>query len=55
MFGLGKLLALPVRLINLPMTLADKLMDGDDDKERMFSAPLESLAETVEEAVDGED
>lgn len=59
MFGLGKLLALPVRLVNAPIRAGEKLlaaMCGEDDirkDHRIASAPLEKLAEALEE-VDGE-
>lgn len=59
MFGLGKLLALPVRLANAPIRAGEKLlaaMSGEEDipkEERIFSKPLESLADALEE-VDGE-
>jgi hypothetical protein len=51
----GKLLALPVRLVNVPARAIEKLVDPDAPKEdRFISAPLESLAEAIEEAADGE-
>lgn len=53
MFGFGKLLATPIRLLNVPLRAAEKLLNDDDD--RVVSAPLEAIAEAVEEAVDGED
>lgn len=55
----GKLLALPVRLLNVPARAAEKLAGymtdtGDEKDDRVLSAPLESVAEAVEETVDGE-
>lgn len=51
----GKLLAAPIRLLNVPARAAEKLLDPDDSKEdRILSQPLECVAESVEEAVDGE-
>jgi hypothetical protein len=51
----GKLLAAPIRLLNVPARAFEKLTDPDDPKnERILSDPLESVAEAVEEAIDGE-
>lgn len=47
----GKLLALPVRIINVPATALEKILDAD---ERSISKPLESVAEAIEEAADGD-
>lgn len=54
---LGKLLAAPVRLLNVPARAVEKLLDDDDDHpdDRVLSAPMESVAKAIEEAVDGED
>ena len=51
---IGKLLALPVRLLNVPNRAVEKLVDsmcgGETSKEdRILSKPLESLAEAIEE------
>lgn len=51
---IGKLLATPVRLLNTPMRAVEKMVGDDDKRDRVLSQPLESLAESVEEAVDGE-
>lgn len=56
---IGKLLAAPVRLLNAPMRAAEKLAgevtgSGDARDDRILSAPLEAVAEAVEEACDGE-
>jgi hypothetical protein len=50
---LGKLLALPIRLVNVPLTAAEKLMDSatGTKSERVVSLPLESLAQAVEDAL----
>ena len=51
----GKLFALPVRLLNVPARAFEKLIEPDMPKdERMLSMPLESVAEAIEEAIDGE-
>lgn len=55
MFGLGKLLALPVKILNVPARALEKTvaaMSGDDDipkSDRIISKPLEKLAEAIEE------
>ena len=54
----GKLLSLPIRLINVPAKAFDRAMNyvcDDDPREEMASRPLSALAEIVEEAVDGDD
>ena len=52
----GKLLAAPLRLLNVPFRATEKLLGDDEPKdERILSAPLEAVAESVEEAIDGED
>lgn len=51
----GKLLAAPVRLANVPARAAEKLVNPEDrEEDRVVSRPLESVAEAVEEAVDGD-
>ena len=54
---LGKLLSAPVRLLNVPSRLIEKLVDPDselDDEDNILSKPLEKLAQSLEE-VDKED
>jgi hypothetical protein len=51
---LGKLLSLPVRILNIGPRAVEKLVDGmcgsDTPKsERILSKPLEVLAEAIEE------
>lgn len=59
MFGIGKLIALPVRLANAPIRAGEKFMAhlvGEKDIQpgnRIVSLPLESLAKALEE-IDGE-
>lgn len=53
----GKILAAPVRLLNVPARAMEKLVDPDSelgDDENIISKPLEALAKAIEE-VDGED
>lgn len=59
MVSLGRFLALPVRLVNVPARAIEKFIDiatGDETpKEDCFvSGPLEALAEAIEEAVEGD-
>lgn len=57
----GKLLALPVRLVNVPIRTIEKIFAnacGDDDihsENRIASKPIEALAQAIEEAADGEE
>ncbi len=51
----GKLLALPIRVVNVPFRVAEKLVEADNPEDRILSVPLEAVAEAVEEAADGED
>jgi len=51
---IGKLLALPIRLLNVPNRAVEKLVDSMNGSEtpkedRILSKPLEALAEAVEE------
>jgi hypothetical protein len=52
---IGKLLAFPFRLANAPIRAGEKLlaaMSGEEDipkERRVLSAPLEKLAEAIEE------
>lgn len=60
MFGLGKLLAAPIRIVNSPIRAIEKVADytlGEETTkgERIMSTPLEACAEALEEAIDGED
>ncbi len=55
----GKLLSLPVRILNIPARVIEKTVDsmcGDETpkEDRVFSAPLDAVAGAIEEAVDGE-
>ncbi len=50
---LGKLLALPIRLLNVPARSLEILLGEDDPEDRIISQPLESVAKAVEEAADG--
>ena len=57
----GKLLALPVRLLNVPARVADAALDYMEggsgaikDAENVVSAPLKAVADAIEEAVDGD-
>ena len=52
MFGIGKIIASPIRLLNVPLRVFEKLVAAD---ERSISIPLETIAEAVEEAVEGEE
>jgi len=58
MFGLGKLIALPIHIVNAPFRAMEMLVDSCDngpptDKEdRVISAPLRILADAVEEAIE---
>ena len=56
---IGRLLALPVRLLNIPARTIEKFVDtatGDEtpSEDRALSGPLEALAKALEEAVGGE-
>ena len=47
----GKLLSLPVRLLNVPMRAVERIVAPQDpDPPRLLSQPLESVAEAIEEA-----
>ncbi len=56
----GKLLALPVRIVNVPLRSIEKIVahcGGNEDihtEDRLFSVPLEAIAKAIEEAADGE-
>lgn len=54
---LGKLLAAPARLINAPIRAAENLLNGCEpmrEEDRIFSKPLDTLADEVEK-VDGDE
>jgi len=54
---LGTLLAAPIRILNVPARVIEKLVDDDsrlDDEDNILSKPLEKLAQAVEELVDDE-
>jgi len=59
MFGLGKLIALPIDIVNAPLRAMEMLVDSYDngppteEKDRVVSTPLRILADAVEEAIDG--
>lgn len=56
MFGklLGKVLAAPVRLVNIPIVVTEKLTGARVDV-GLVQATAETIEEGVAEAVDGED
>lgn len=49
---IGKALALPVRLANIPMRAAEKLIGDIPEEDRIISKPLDDLADAIEEACD---
>ena len=49
----GKLLALPLRILNVPLKVVDKVIL--DEEEDVMAFPLEIAAEVVEEAIDGKE
>lgn len=51
---IGRLLAAPIRILNSPLRAVEKILDVDNQDERVLSVPLEKMAEAVEEAVAGE-
>lgn len=50
MFSLGKLLALPIRIVNAPLVAVEKILCITDSPNSFLSKPLEILAASVEEA-----
>lgn len=53
---LGRLLAMPIRILNVPVRTVEKLVDREGEvhtQDLVLSRPLEELAEAVEEAADG--
>ncbi len=58
MFGrlIGKALALPLRVANVPFAVVNKLTDGEFDDVNLLGAPADAIEESVAEALgDGED
>ena len=49
----GRLLSIPLRLINAPLRATENVLDTPDD-ERILSVPLTELANEVEQAADGD-
>lgn len=52
---LGTLLAAPVRILNVPARVLEKMVDEDsrrDDDSNVLSKPLEKLAQVIEEIDD---
>lgn len=50
---IGKILALPIRLLNVPARTIENLVDPDTpDEDRIFSKPLDVLADAIEDATD---
>ncbi len=54
----GKLLALPFRIVNAPIRIAETAVDltlkGESTVEdRVLSVPLDALADAIEEVLDG--
>jgi hypothetical protein len=50
---IGNILATSVRILNAPLRATEKFIDPEsqrDDETNVLSAPLESLAEALEEA-----
>lgn len=50
--NLGNLLALPVRILNIPARTFEKFIGDAPKEDRILSRPLESLAEAIEEATE---
>ena len=51
----GKILSTPVRILNTPARVIEKLVDPDSEKgdaDNVLSKPLEALAEALEEIDD---
>ena len=54
---IGKLLSIPVRIINSPARMVEKLVDPNskhDDEDNILSKPLEKLAQALEEVDEDE-
>ena len=59
MFGIGKILSLPVKVLNVPFRAVEKVFDsicGQEmpESDRVISLPLKALADALEE-IDEED
>lgn len=57
MFGefLGKVLSAPIKIVNAPLRVADKVMNyalNEDSDKRVMSAPLKGLSDVVEETAE---
>ena len=55
---LGKLLSTPVRILNVPNRMIEKLIDSDSelgDDDNILSTPLERLAESLDEIDEDDD
>jgi hypothetical protein len=49
----GKLLTLPIRLLNVPLKVVDRIvLDSDGPDEDVLSVPLDVVADTIEDAID---
>ena len=50
----GKILAAPIRILNVPARAVEKLIDDSDrnDEDNLLSKPLEKIAQAVEEIDD---
>lgn len=49
---LGKILSAPIRIVNAPLRAMEKLATDDHPDDRIASAPLNALAEAIEEIDD---
>lgn len=52
---IGKLLAAPFKIVNAPIRAAENLLNGCErvpDSDRIFSKPLDALADELEEVDD---
>lgn len=52
---LSDLIALPVRILNVPAKVIEKLVDPDDemdDEDKFLSKPLDAIADELEKAID---
>ena len=53
--NIGKILALPIDLLNVPARTMENLVDEDTPEEdRIFSKPLKALSDAIKEATDDE-
>lgn len=54
----GKILSAPIRILNVPARVVEKIVDPNsklDDKDNVLSMPLEKLAQAIEEVDKNED